>query len=600
MKAISIIRVETDSMEEVATRMEEATCSHADRIVSDNLGGHGGRQNPRDGDKDAISRERRQLIEAGKRKWEGLYKARDKLELSHMDKKMHTVQQFEQEMYKIHKENEEHYRAKKLQLETDLQVLQQELEQVKALCLLNMEKLDYNYQVLKKRDEENIIMKSQQKRRINKLQDIVNGLRRRIVETERSSSQETTRLTEEVVRLHRNIVDIENKAGHFTQVNDSKYNQLWQLNTDTARALLDKILSADRVIHEQLLGLDWYQPGQPLLQKTDLASYRSAMQVVAELFKDKVNQKAVNSPGAHTVQFQGEAGLLRQILQKIADNSGFLVEERLKELLAPYSERERTLIRIDNVFSALNVHSGKDMDLLMTSFLPYCYCSVCDLQDHIALTETEITTYDNSLSRESSEMCVEQIDSGSNTTAATAATAPVANITTSVHFTENTRAISSQRTIGAKDSCRAANHPLSIDHAYVLKALKDFAAKFYETRISLASSLDRKHSTVSRLLTDEDVFMYWSRFLELFDTKHEKLWDGLYLGLKKYQEVLEGIGKVVLEEVNPHLRGRRVENHLGKTPPSSPDRDSNLDLPVLSSRAQHDKRVSQLRRRGGY
>nr|CAD7399750.1 unnamed protein product [Timema cristinae] len=56
-------------------------------------------------------------------------------------------------------------------------------------------------------------------------------------------------------------------------------------------------------------------------------------------------------------------------------------------------------------------------------------------------------------------------------------------------------------------------------------------------------------------------------------------------------------GKVELEEVNPHLRGWRVENHLGKTTPSSPDRDSNLDLPVLSSRAQHDKRVSQLRHR---
>nr|CAD7427522.1 unnamed protein product [Timema monikensis] len=59
------------------------------------------------------------------------------------------------------------------------------------------------------------------------------------------------------------------------------------------------------------------------------------------------------------------------------------------------------------------------------------------------------------------------------------------------------------------------------------------------------------------------------------------------------------IGKVELEEVNPHLRGGRVENHLGKTTPSSPDRDSNLDLPVLSSRAQHDKHVSQLRHRGG-
>nr|CAD7392663.1 unnamed protein product [Timema cristinae] len=53
-----------------------------------------------------------------------------------------------------------------------------------------------------------------------------------------------------------------------------------------------------------------------------------------------------------------------------------------------------------------------------------------------------------------------------------------------------------------------------------------------------------------------------------------------------------GIGKVELEEVNPHLRGGGVENHLEKTTPSSPDRDSNLDLPVLSSRAQHDKRLA--------
>nr|CAD7397709.1 unnamed protein product [Timema poppensis] len=53
----------------------------------------------------------------------------------------------------------------------------------------------------------------------------------------------------------------------------------------------------------------------------------------------------------------------------------------------------------------------------------------------------------------------------------------------------------------------------------------------------------------------------------------------------------EKLHKVELEEVNPHLRGGRVENHLGKTTPSSPDRDSNLYLPVLSSRAQHDKRA---------
>nr|CAD7394526.1 unnamed protein product [Timema cristinae] len=51
-----------------------------------------------------------------------------------------------------------------------------------------------------------------------------------------------------------------------------------------------------------------------------------------------------------------------------------------------------------------------------------------------------------------------------------------------------------------------------------------------------------------------------------------------------------------IEEVSPHLREGRVENHLGKTSPSSPDRESNLDLPVLSSRDQHDKREAQVYR----
>nr|CAD7448181.1 unnamed protein product [Timema bartmani] len=46
--------------------------------------------------------------------------------------------------------------------------------------------------------------------------------------------------------------------------------------------------------------------------------------------------------------------------------------------------------------------------------------------------------------------------------------------------------------------------------------------------------------------------------------------------------------RVRLEEVNPHLRGGRVENHLGKSTPSSPDLDSNLDLPIVGSLAQQE------------
>ena len=49
-----------------------------------------------------------------------------------------------------------------------VQVLEQQLQQMKATYQLNQEKLEYNFQVLKKRDEENTITKSQQKRKITR------------------------------------------------------------------------------------------------------------------------------------------------------------------------------------------------------------------------------------------------------------------------------------------------------------------------------------------------------------------------------------------------------------------------------------------------
>nr|CAD7454103.1 unnamed protein product [Timema tahoe] len=58
------------------------------------------------------------------------------------------------------------------------------------------------------------------------------------------------------------------------------------------------------------------------------------------------------------------------------------------------------------------------------------------------------------------------------------------------------------------------------------------------------------------------------------------------LGLVRFTERF-ALLSVKSFEVNLHLRGGRVENHLGKTTKSSPDQDLNLDLSVLGSQAQH-------------
>ncbi len=55
--------------------------------------------------------------------------------------------------------------------------METDLQQMKATYQLNMEKLEYNFQVLKRRDEENTLTRSQQKRKITQLQDVHNRLK---------------------------------------------------------------------------------------------------------------------------------------------------------------------------------------------------------------------------------------------------------------------------------------------------------------------------------------------------------------------------------------------------------------------------------------
>lgn len=60
-------------------------------------------------------------------------------------------------------------------------------------------------------------------------------------ESEAAAEIETVRLHEEITRLHQNIGDIEKKANHFANINDRRYQQVWNLRQETANKLLSKV-----------------------------------------------------------------------------------------------------------------------------------------------------------------------------------------------------------------------------------------------------------------------------------------------------------------------------------------------------------------------
>lgn len=74
-----------------------------------------------------------------------------------------------------------------------------------------------------------------------RLQDVVNALKKNYAELEENTRLEIQKLTNQVIKAHKSILDLVEKSNRFTSINDNKYMQIWDINAKGANELLDKV-----------------------------------------------------------------------------------------------------------------------------------------------------------------------------------------------------------------------------------------------------------------------------------------------------------------------------------------------------------------------
>ncbi|KAI8439455.1 hypothetical protein MSG28_013235 [Choristoneura fumiferana] len=196
--------------------------------------------------KQAIEIEREAMVDHNNKRWEALYKQRDKEEVAHMEYKFEQLEAHKQEMEAIMWDHHEKFREAKIELESLIQELQKELEKLKSTCIINTEKIGYNYQVLKKREEENVFVRSQQKRKLNKMSDVANSLRAKIRKAAEDGAIEEIKADSEIIKLMQAMDDLEKKSGHFSHVNNYKFSQVWRMSAARGEmSTADQLLMAE-------------------------------------------------------------------------------------------------------------------------------------------------------------------------------------------------------------------------------------------------------------------------------------------------------------------------------------------------------------------
>ncbi|XP_062406695.1 dynein regulatory complex protein 1 [Sardina pilchardus] len=350
------------------------------------------------------------LMEGDLKKWEKLRKDRGDKEAESLSQRISRVEEFEALLQKLRVEDAEEYNMIKTKLETDVQVLQQQLQQMKATYQLNQEKLEYNFQVLKKRDEENTITKSQQKRKITRLQDVLNNLKIKLSNQEKQTREENQSQTEEYRRIMHQYKHMEKKKRRFAVMDAQKFEEVWRMNEEEVKALVGRALEIDRLIYQQQLGLDWSPPPLPFMQRSgpiraQRQARSSALQTATSMLgRDveeeeeeddrKMDEEESPTTAATAEGKSGEAGVgtgskaittgsgtekprkvsqktVKRLLELLCDEAGFLIENKLLKLLSPLEKTEQSLMKLDSIFSAMGIDNEEDIYQLAEFFVKF-------------------------------------------------------------------------------------------------------------------------------------------------------------------------------------------------------------------------------------
>ncbi|CAH0725742.1 unnamed protein product, partial [Brenthis ino] len=555
----------------------------------------------------AINIEREVMVDYNNKRWEALYKQRDREEVAHMEYTFKQLEEHKEEMESIMWDHHAKYREAKIELETLIQELQKELEKLKATCIINTEKIGYNYQVLKKREEENVFVRSQQKRKLNKMSDIANALRAKIRKAAEDGATEEIRADAEIVKLMQAMADLEKKCKHFSHVNNYKFSQVWRMSAARCAELSRRVRHAEVALHAHLLAEPPPPPPPPPPPTSPLSKYESKVPTsdCTLQCKDLINPKNVGVKEA-------KDKLIRHILQLVADNTGFLIEDRLLKLIDKYPLTSRNLCTLDSIFMALEIQSEEDIELLCKIFLNYAFCPICvgleaasemmepstfavesqEESHHVSLSakvirgERSSTRVRSSVARSISASTSRSIHVGFRPHDLSAADQLLmaeadeilqkcGDPKVTLVAAESTSEVSARRARGVTVapqptlvSPKKSNpflcplgHNLEIESMQVLTALNEFMAVFVPPeKKKLYDILDSvkppDFTTPSRQLTSQEIEQYWSQWQQLFPTEKDRFWDGLLTGLNNYLTVLQERERIHEDVV--HLRQRNA------------------------------------------
>ena len=309
----------------------------------------------------AFLQERMETLSGNKDEMSQLFEKRNQREQQFMDMMLEQAENYQKQLEELRVIDAEDYNILKIRLETDIQNLEQHLETMRATYQLNTEKLEYNYRVLVERDQENQSTINQQKRKIARQRDLLSNLKTKYGESDKWFQDQNSKLTDEYKRITEQFKDLQIKFRHFKESDTKRYKEVWKMNEEKVAAVVQKVLQADKIIHEHHLGLEWRPPSKETFAAF---SFEDSNTTTEELDAEGLTEEEVRK---RQMDERLKMPKFAEMKELLLEEALFLADrKKVEDAVGGKPELvERALL--ENILQALGVTDAASMDALLAA-----------------------------------------------------------------------------------------------------------------------------------------------------------------------------------------------------------------------------------------
>lgn len=174
------------------------------------------------------------------------------------------------------------------------------MEDMKAVYRLNEEKLDFNTRVLGERSAVNKKATEMLKKREHYFLNLVRDVKIAYGKELCKFQSDNLKHTNNFKRFTKLFKDLQIKFERFEKSDNTRLKDIFEMNEKEAKAIVEKIIHADKVIHTQQLDIPWKPPADPYFKQMTQSQDASGQVESYQGAESQAQQSQIEAGNTHS------------------------------------------------------------------------------------------------------------------------------------------------------------------------------------------------------------------------------------------------------------------------------------------------------------